>query len=217
MLAQLVIEALLAFLSLLTLLDGGWYGLLAGFAAISGTATMLARGCGNELMSLQLAIVLNGLAICFSTIQLGRTLTNLINIESRYQTYDENGEPTANLDGLRVLLTVLSIVWFLGVVMRGCVTAILMRARRVLRLLPSVQPIPPVQPNPPVGRPVHVVEGVAVLATAVATSASVDAGQTPVGPPTNASGAGGPRVGVTVVAQGSLVPTMARGAGAERG
>lgn len=68
---QLIFESMLAFLSLLTLLDGGWYGLLAGFAAITGTATMLARGCGNELMSLQIAIMLNTVATCFSIFQMG--------------------------------------------------------------------------------------------------------------------------------------------------
>ena len=65
---QLVVDSVLAFISLLTLLGGGWYGLLAGFAAILGTTTMLARGCGNELMSLQIAICLNCIAICFSVI-----------------------------------------------------------------------------------------------------------------------------------------------------
>ena len=144
---QLVVDSMLTFISLLTLLDGGWYGILAGFAAISGCSTMLAKGCGNELMSLQLAIMLNWIAIAFSLVQIGKTLSSLLNVEEYYQTYDEQGQPTANLDGLRVLLAVLAVVWAMGVAMRIGVTVILARAKKV-RLAASAQTTPNPYPNP---------------------------------------------------------------------
>ena len=126
---QLIVDSMLTFISLLTLLDGGWYGILAGFASISGCSTMLAKGCGNELMSLQLAMCLNWISICFSLVQIGKTLSSLLHAEEYYQTYDEQGQPTSNLDGLRVLLGVLAVVWAMGVAMRLGVTVILARAK----------------------------------------------------------------------------------------
>ena len=129
----------------------------------------------------------------------GKTLMNLANVEEHYQSYDADGEPVENLDGLRSLLTVLAMMWLTGILMRCCVTGVLTRARKVVRLLPAIAPAPPV------GRPVHVVEGVVAPvggASAPALSAPVTA--------VPAGGGGPPIAGVAVGVAVPAAPVRAR-------
>mmetsp|Transcript_52671 Transcript_52671/g.114908 ORF Transcript_52671/g.114908 Transcript_52671/m.114908 type:complete len:167 (+) Transcript_52671:340-840(+) len=122
---QLITECIVLVMSLFTVIDYGFFGLVAAILGLVGVSVSIARGCGSPTRAAYTVVGCNSVAVLLSLVHIAFTIVMIV--DAAGDSEDKTGEIT--------LLSVLCGFWVLAVVVR---ITILMLLRNMWKRVPNV-------------------------------------------------------------------------------